>query len=153
MMNSSTQRRYPIPVFPGARPSECDYACAMVNAISWYNANADEISERYEQVDPECIRGWPIDLLPSRPPAILVGRSKSGVGSRRLMVVWSLLTSGGIPGHSLQRNFVSGCRDLALMGCILSPIGGLTSREPAIYVLTSHPRDVAKFPSIHSQAI
>jgi len=46
----------------------------MANAISWYNANADAISERYEKIDPESVHDWLIYPLPSR-PVILVGRS------------------------------------------------------------------------------
>jgi len=48
------------------------------DAISWYDANAQAAVERYEKVDPESVHGWLIDLLPSRPAAILDVGAGSG---------------------------------------------------------------------------
>lgn len=50
----------------------------MADPISWYNANADAVLERYEAVDAEAVHGWLVDLLPSRPAAVLDVGAGSG---------------------------------------------------------------------------
>ncbi len=51
----------------------------MADPISWYDANADAVMERYEAVDAEDVHGWLAALLPSRPAAVL----DIGAGSGR----------------------------------------------------------------------
>ncbi|MDA0702965.1 MAG: class I SAM-dependent methyltransferase [Proteobacteria bacterium] len=50
----------------------------MVDAVSWYDANAEVVAERYERVAPQQVHSWLIDLLPSRPAAILDVGAGSG---------------------------------------------------------------------------
>jgi SAM-dependent methyltransferase len=50
----------------------------MVDAVSWYDANAEVVAERYESVAPKNVHSWLIDLLPSRPAAILDVGAGSG---------------------------------------------------------------------------
>jgi len=43
----------------------------MSDAIRWYDANAEDVSRRYESVAAEIVHGWLVDLLPSAPALVL----------------------------------------------------------------------------------
>ena len=50
----------------------------MADEITWYDAHAPALAERYEAVSPERVHGWLKDLLPSRPATILDVGTGSG---------------------------------------------------------------------------
>ena len=50
----------------------------MNDAIAWYDANAEALSERYETVPPERIHHWLRSLLPTKPATILDVGAGSG---------------------------------------------------------------------------
>jgi hypothetical protein len=43
----------------------------MSDAIRWYDANAEDVSRRYESVAAEIVHGWLVDLLPRAPALVL----------------------------------------------------------------------------------
>lgn len=49
-----------------------------MNPIDWYNANAKEISSRYENLSPERLHSWLLKALPSEPCVILDVGAGSG---------------------------------------------------------------------------
>lgn len=64
----------------------------MSDAIRWYDANAEDVSLRYESVAAETVHGWLVDLLPSAPALVLdvgagTGRDAAWLASRGLEVV------------------------------------------------------------------
>ncbi len=64
----------------------------MSDAIRWYDANAEEVSRRYESVAAEAVHGWLLDLLPNAPALALdvgagTGRDSDWLVSRGLEVV------------------------------------------------------------------
>ncbi len=64
----------------------------MSDAIRWYDANAEDVSRRYESVAAETVHGWLADLLPSAPALVLdvgagTGRDAAWLASRGLEVV------------------------------------------------------------------
>ncbi|MBM4073916.1 MAG: class I SAM-dependent methyltransferase [Planctomycetes bacterium] len=64
----------------------------MSDAIRWYDANAEDVSRRYESVAAEIVHGWLVDLLPSAPALVLdvgagTGRDAAWLASRGLEVV------------------------------------------------------------------
>ena len=50
----------------------------MVHPMSWYDTNAQAVSERYEEVPAATVHRWLIDLLPSRPVTVLDVGAGSG---------------------------------------------------------------------------
>jgi protein-L-isoaspartate O-methyltransferase len=52
----------------------------MVRPMSWYDTNAQAVSERYAEVPAASIHGWLINLLPARPAN---GSFNVGAGSGR----------------------------------------------------------------------
>ena len=50
----------------------------MPDPIAWYDANAETAAARYEQVKPERLHGWMVDLLPAAPAAALDVGAGSG---------------------------------------------------------------------------
>ena len=61
----------------------------MSDAIHWYNANAADLSRRYESVAAETVHGWLVDLLPAAPALVLdvgagTGRDAAWLASRGL---------------------------------------------------------------------
>ena len=64
----------------------------MSDAIRWYDANAEDVSRRYESVAAEIVHGWLVDLLPRAPALVLdvgagTGRDAAWMASRGLEVV------------------------------------------------------------------
>jgi len=64
----------------------------MSDAIRWYDANAEDVSRRYESVAAEIVHGWLVDLLPRAPALVLdvgagTGRDAAWLASRGLEVV------------------------------------------------------------------
>jgi len=64
----------------------------MSDAIRWYDANAEDVSRRYESVAAEIVHGWLVDLLPSEPALVLdvgagTGRDAAWLASHGLEVV------------------------------------------------------------------
>lgn len=64
----------------------------MSDAIHWYDANAADVSRRYESVAAETVHGWLVDLLPAAPALVLdvgagTGRDAAWLASRGLEVV------------------------------------------------------------------
>jgi protein-L-isoaspartate O-methyltransferase len=64
----------------------------MSDAIRWYDANAEDVSRRYESVAAETVHGWLVDLLPTAPALVLdigagSGRDAAWLASRGLEVV------------------------------------------------------------------
>ncbi len=64
----------------------------MSDAIHWYDANAADVSRRYESVAAETVHGWLVDLLPDAPALVLdvgagTGRDAAWLASRGLEVV------------------------------------------------------------------
>ena len=64
----------------------------MSDAIRWYDANAEDVSRRYESVAAEIVHGWLVDLLPSAPALVLdvgagTGRDAAWLASHGLEVV------------------------------------------------------------------
>ena len=64
----------------------------MSDAIRWYDANVEALSQRYESVAAETVHGWLVDLLPSAPALVLdvgagTGRDAAWLASRGLEVV------------------------------------------------------------------
>jgi SAM-dependent methyltransferase len=64
----------------------------MSDAIRWYEANAEDLSRRYESVAAETVHGWLVDLLPAAPALVLdvgagTGRDAAWLVSRGLEVV------------------------------------------------------------------
>ena len=64
----------------------------MSDAIRWYDANAEDVSRRYETVAAETVHAWLVDLLPSAPALVLdvgagTGRDAAWLASRGLEVV------------------------------------------------------------------
>jgi ubiquinone/menaquinone biosynthesis C-methylase UbiE len=76
----------------------------MVDAVSWYDANADVVTERYERVAANKVHSWLIDLLPSRPAAILDVGAGSGRDAAWLSR-WDMTSSRSelLPGRSPER--------------------------------------------------
>ncbi|MCY4662870.1 MAG: methyltransferase domain-containing protein [Acidobacteria bacterium] len=50
----------------------------MPDPTAWYDAHADELSDRYEAVPPERVHGWLKDLLPAAPATVLDVGTGSG---------------------------------------------------------------------------
>jgi SAM-dependent methyltransferase len=50
----------------------------LTNPITWYEANAETVSARYEEVAANVVHAWLIDLLPDSPAAILDVGAGSG---------------------------------------------------------------------------
>ena len=50
----------------------------MSDSSAWYDAHADELSDRYEAALPERVHGWLKDLLPSTPATVLDVGAGSG---------------------------------------------------------------------------
>ena len=50
----------------------------MSDTTTWYDANADAMTERYESVASEEVHGWLMDILPAAPAAILDVGAGSG---------------------------------------------------------------------------
>jgi len=64
----------------------------MSDATRWYDANAEDVSRRYESVAAEIVHAWIVDLLPSVPALVLdvgagTGRDAAWLASRGLEVV------------------------------------------------------------------
>ena len=53
-------------------------AHAMSDPTAWYDAHADELSDRYEAVPPQRVHGWLKDLLPAAPATVLDVGTGSG---------------------------------------------------------------------------
>jgi len=43
----------------------------MADPVTWYDANAETVSARYEEIADEDVHGWLLDLLPATPATIL----------------------------------------------------------------------------------
>ncbi len=43
----------------------------MADPVAWYDANAETVSARYEEIAGEDVHGWLLDLLPATPATIL----------------------------------------------------------------------------------
>ena len=61
-------------------------------SVRWYDANAADLSRRYESVAAEAIHAWLVDLLPNAPALVLdvgsgTGRDAAWLASRGLEVV------------------------------------------------------------------
>ncbi len=50
----------------------------MSDPTAWYDAHADELSDRYEAVPPQRVHGWLLDVLPSTPATALDVGTGSG---------------------------------------------------------------------------
>src|SRR6266566_4707798 len=50
----------------------------MVDPVAWYDANAETVSARYEEIAGEDVHGWLLDLLPATPATILDVGAGSG---------------------------------------------------------------------------
>jgi SAM-dependent methyltransferase len=50
----------------------------MADPVAWYDANAESVSARYEEVAPEAVHRWLLDLLPDRSAAVLDVGAGSG---------------------------------------------------------------------------
>ena len=50
----------------------------MSDPTAWYDAHADEFSDRYEAVPPQRVHGWLLDVLPSTPATVLDVGTGSG---------------------------------------------------------------------------
>ncbi|MCY4074409.1 MAG: hypothetical protein OXH04_03145, partial [Acidobacteria bacterium] len=53
-------------------------SAAMSDPTAWYDAHADELSDRYEAVPPQRVHGWLLDVLPSTPATALDVGTGSG---------------------------------------------------------------------------
>ncbi len=64
----------------------------MSDAIRWYDANAENVSRRYESIAAEAVHGWLANLLPNAPALVLdvgagTGRDAAWLASMGLEVV------------------------------------------------------------------
>lgn len=78
----------------------------MADPVAWYDANAETVAARYEEISAEAVHDWLLDLLPLSPATVLdigagSGRDAAWLAAKGYDVV-AVEPSGGMRDAAAQ---------------------------------------------------